>query len=185
MTNEKDDITSQSTSDESDTSLRLSTEENSYEAASYVWGASQRSRHLTLFNGFVLITPNCKQALRYLRHRCRVWRLWVDSVCINQGDLTEKESQIAIMRDIYEHASHVLICLDPENKSWYSLCRVLHPLKLTGGTDKYSTPFKLTKKLSSVVFRESKAVGIPCRRTTPIFSSGEQNSLVRLTKNSI
>jgi hypothetical protein len=37
--------------------------------------------------------------------------LWIDAICINQGDQTEKEAQIMLMGDIYSKASHVIVWL--------------------------------------------------------------------------
>jgi hypothetical protein len=38
-------------------------------------------------------------------------RLWVDSICINQEDNDEKNVQVNMMQEIYQHSSQVLIWL--------------------------------------------------------------------------
>ena len=47
--------------------------------------------------------------------------LWVDAICINQEDQTEKGHQVSQMRDIYKGADEVLIWLGPSNDDIDSL----------------------------------------------------------------
>ena len=37
--------------------------------------------------------------------------MWIDQICINQTDIEERDSQVLLMRDIYEHAARVQIWL--------------------------------------------------------------------------
>jgi Heterokaryon incompatibility protein (HET) len=39
--------------------------------------------------------------------------LWIDAICINQGDAAERSSLVRRMKSIYENAKHVLIWLGP------------------------------------------------------------------------
>ncbi|KAK5746941.1 hypothetical protein LTR17_000572 [Elasticomyces elasticus] len=87
-----------------------------YEALSYTWGAVTKGRVITLqCNGVqrdVAVTDNLWTALNGLRHRS-IWsrKIWVDAVCINQHDLAERGSQVALMRDIYSSAERVNVWL--------------------------------------------------------------------------
>ncbi|KXX82220.1 Heterokaryon incompatibility protein 6, OR allele [Madurella mycetomatis] len=59
----------------------------------------------------VSVTANLETALSYLWHDPEVGQhrtLWVDAICINQADLTEKASQIRMMYEIYASAASVL-----------------------------------------------------------------------------
>ena len=47
-------------------------------------------------------------ALQHVRHQDSVRVLWVDSICVNQSDLDEKRSQIALMGKIFASATRVL-----------------------------------------------------------------------------
>jgi hypothetical protein len=49
--------------------------------------------------------------LLHLRDRFLERNIWIDAVCINQEDLSERESQIQIMSKIYGHANRVIIWL--------------------------------------------------------------------------
>ena len=93
-----------------------------YEAVSYVWGGLPTETMLV--DGTpVPITANLKRALKAFRPRppslteghargnSRRRRLWADSVCINQDDMSERLSQVELMGRIFASASRVLAWL--------------------------------------------------------------------------
>lgn len=82
-----------------------------YEALSYVWGSPTGTLPLRCNSGVILITPNCDLALRYIRQATQAVRLWVDAICVNQGDVEERQRQVAIMGMIYTSAEEVLVWL--------------------------------------------------------------------------
>ncbi|KAF2686328.1 HET-domain-containing protein [Lentithecium fluviatile CBS 122367] len=59
--------------------------------------------------------------------------LWVDSVCIDQCSTTEKESQVAHMRDIYACAATTHIWLGEEGDSSAAALAYAHSLRLSLG----------------------------------------------------
>ncbi|KAK0725975.1 heterokaryon incompatibility protein-domain-containing protein [Lasiosphaeris hirsuta] len=86
-----------------------------YYAVSYMWGSSDRVSNLDIsdddgeLRGHIPITKSCQNVLSALAPGGKEPRyLWIDAVCINQEDSTEKETQIPLMGDIYRGASHVL-----------------------------------------------------------------------------
>jgi hypothetical protein len=80
-------------------------------ALSYAWGDPRETFEIVV-NGHALeVRKNLYLALHRLRKQDCSRPLWVDAVCINQKDLHEKSEQVAIMRDIYEAASEVLVWL--------------------------------------------------------------------------
>lgn len=50
---------------------------------------------------------NLDQALRSLRLRDQDRTIWIDAICINQADITERGHQVAQMGKIYESATAV------------------------------------------------------------------------------
>lgn len=84
-------------------------EKPSYEALSYTWGDQSREAKTILLNGLLFpVGPSLSDALFHLRSD--VDRLlWVDAICINQLDATEKNSQISQMSQVYRAASRVII----------------------------------------------------------------------------
>ncbi|CZR54135.1 uncharacterized protein PAC_04018 [Phialocephala subalpina] len=82
----------------------------SYEALSYVWGVEPPDRFITLDNGrCLMIKPNLEAALKVLSKGKTDRLLWIDSICINQGDLDERSNQVRLMRKIYQQAQRVVI----------------------------------------------------------------------------
>lgn len=82
-----------------------------YEALSYTWGSSDEKCTIDIQNNTVAITANLHKALVQLRHYSLPRVLWVDAICIDQNNNTEKETQIPLMYSIYTRASSVLVWL--------------------------------------------------------------------------
>jgi hypothetical protein len=95
-----------------------------YYAISYTWGNSDIRREIIIDGHAVSVPQNTEEALRRLcRHkpRGRIRRmfsslkggivLWIDAVCINQGDVSERSWQVAMMGKVYSTATQVLIWL--------------------------------------------------------------------------
>lgn len=57
-------------------------------------------------NNFLGVTPNLSEALYHLR-RDEPLVLWIDALCIDQQTMTERNSQVGIMGEIFSHASLV------------------------------------------------------------------------------
>tara|TARA_R110002003_G_scaffold55_4_gene4947 strand:+ start:3057 stop:5195 length:2139 start_codon:yes stop_codon:yes gene_type:complete len=102
-----------------------------YEAVSYVWGG-RPTETMVVDGATVAITANLKTALEAFRPRPRLStkdkvpgtgrrRLWADSVCINQEDMSERISQVELMARIFTGASCVLAWLGHDEDSLTSL----------------------------------------------------------------
>lgn len=90
----------------------------SYEALSYTWGG-QISDQIVYISGMKFcITENVQAVMKELRLKPGKSRyLWIDAICINQEDVTEKNSQVAMMAEIYKKATRVNIWLGDSTKS--------------------------------------------------------------------
>ena len=63
-------------------------------------------------NGFTIgVKPNLEIALRHLRYENRTRTLWIDYLCINQGNIADRNAQVRRMDSIYMKASQVIIWL--------------------------------------------------------------------------
>ena len=82
-----------------------------YTALSYVWGDSSDRVPFILDNYRLLITRNLALALQALQLDDEPFVLWIDALCINQDDLTEKSEQVLKMKEIYASASLVIVWL--------------------------------------------------------------------------
>ena len=88
---------------------------NTFASLSYQWGAPGRGLVISLDGQEFRIQRNLWLFLRQLR-RYNHLRIWVDAICINQNDLTERGSQVQLMNRIYPSASKVLVWLGEENE---------------------------------------------------------------------
>lgn len=83
----------------------------SYDTVPYVWGNAEDTLDI-LCNGEPFpVTTNLYWALQHVRHTSQPRHIWVDAVCINQQDLVERSSQVAMMGTIYSSAEIVYVCL--------------------------------------------------------------------------
>ncbi|TGO56819.1 hypothetical protein BOTNAR_0215g00140 [Botryotinia narcissicola] len=85
-----------------------------YEALSYVWGSPENPKVVYINNRSLSVTANLYTALLHLRDRAFERIIWVDSICINQEDNTEKGHQIQLMGKIYGQANRVVVYLGDE-----------------------------------------------------------------------
>ncbi|KAL0955319.1 hypothetical protein HGRIS_004203 [Hohenbuehelia grisea] len=102
-----------------------------YEALSYCWGDPRRRSdiivHVPSPNGTsehsMSVTSSLHSALKRLRPQTGPPRaLWVDAICINQNDLSERSGQVSLMRRIYVKAERVVVWLGPgDEASTYSI----------------------------------------------------------------
>jgi hypothetical protein len=89
----------------------------SFTALSYEWGDVAASTDAILCNGHSIhVTRNCYDALVQLRETFGAITIWVDSICINQSDATEKRTQIPLMRTIFPAAKEVYVWLGKGTK---------------------------------------------------------------------
>ncbi|KAI5360443.1 putative heterokaryon incompatibility [Septoria linicola] len=81
-----------------------------YNAISYTWGEESS---ITIFvNGmFISIWQNCYDALHQALGFDEGAYIWIDSICINQDDVREKNAQVQRMLDVYHNTENVLVCL--------------------------------------------------------------------------
>lgn len=61
------------------------------------------------------LTSNCAKALCSIRKPTTKRTIWVDSICINQDDNTERSRQVDLMKEIYARAFAVLVYLGRES----------------------------------------------------------------------
>jgi hypothetical protein len=97
-----------------------------YEALSYTWENYDSDEPLDttpgrdmiylgpFWDAFV-VTRNCYKALRRLRYTDRTRILWVDSICIDQENESERSHQVWLMQRIYENALSVVLYLGYED----------------------------------------------------------------------
>ncbi|KAJ4345239.1 uncharacterized protein N0V89_011368 [Didymosphaeria variabile] len=80
-----------------------------YEAVSYTWGSRIRENAIQHADtgGRAFVTANCEQVLRSLLSTGND-RIWIDGLCINQGDKHERSEQVRLMGKIYRIAKRTI-----------------------------------------------------------------------------
>lgn len=82
-----------------------------YKALSYVWGDESEKKEICINEKRAFVTSNLFKALKSLRQMDEDIILWVDAMCIDQGNHKEKGHQVSQMRLVYERAEEVIIWL--------------------------------------------------------------------------
>ncbi|KAH9219729.1 heterokaryon incompatibility protein-domain-containing protein [Leptodontidium sp. 2 PMI_412] len=107
----------------------LSTNDNPYEALSYVWGDEHQTRITIQVNdGSLEIGPSLHCALRFLRHPEQKRFLWVDAICIDQSSFRERSIQVPLMCEIYRNATATICFLGPEISTTQTMFTMLEKL---------------------------------------------------------
>ncbi|PKS06068.1 hypothetical protein jhhlp_007902 [Lomentospora prolificans] len=107
-----------------------------YVALSYCWGDPSNMPEILIDGQSVKVTRNLEAGLRRFREmkifQEGLW-IWIDAICINQGDENEVISQLELMGNIYRQAGNVVIWLgeietpDREELAW-SAISLLHDI---------------------------------------------------------
>jgi hypothetical protein len=92
---------------------------NQYEALSYFWGPpdGEGSTIYIQAGGWqpwtatLRVTKSLFIALMHLRYKSQTRHLWIDQICINQKNTSEKNSQVRQMGEIYSKASSTVVWL--------------------------------------------------------------------------
>ncbi|KAF7186847.1 Heterokaryon incompatibility protein 6, OR allele [Pseudocercospora fuligena] len=92
-------------------------EELAYEALSWCWGPPSSGAERLLNGKVTTISLAARDTLYNLCILHKHFRVWMDAVCINQRDVSERSQQVAIMKDVYSRADRVLIWLGEEDES--------------------------------------------------------------------
>lgn len=87
-----------------------------YEAISYVWGDSTFTQALLCDGKSVSVTNSLHEVLTRLRHPDHTRTVWIDGVCIDQSNVSERGSQVQLMGKIYQNAQRVVIWLGPDTE---------------------------------------------------------------------
>ena len=82
-----------------------------YEALSYAWGTEVHDSPIYVEEQPRKVSVNLYQALQHLRHPSQERIMWIDALCIDQSNPSERACQVALMRTIYGKAISTTIWL--------------------------------------------------------------------------
>lgn len=83
----------------------------SYECLSYVWGNPEYPREILSEHSGFRVTENLHNALQRLRLAGQTRVLWIDAICINAQDMTERSHQVSGLFNRYSEAERVVFYL--------------------------------------------------------------------------
>jgi hypothetical protein len=87
-----------------------------YEATSYTWGAATNPETVDCGGVPLKVQQNAFHMLHDLRLPNQIRTIWIDAICINQGDGKEREDQVSAMHFVYSLAQSVVIWLGRPDK---------------------------------------------------------------------
>ena len=93
------------------------TDTPAYVAISYTWGSSLLEATVHIEDRIKFVRRNCYDALKQIREHTEslgIEYVWIDSLCINQDDIGEKNAQVQLMGSIFARAHYVCACIGPE-----------------------------------------------------------------------
>ncbi|KAK4243337.1 heterokaryon incompatibility protein-domain-containing protein [Corynascus novoguineensis] len=114
-------------------------------ALSHCWGTDNRDKPIYIGNEIFLVGLDLAAGIQRLRELAMeksplnpaMEYIWIDTICINQGDTVERSSQVRMMDDIYSRAIRTIIWLGSSDDScslaWelvdniYAVFRAQHP----------------------------------------------------------
>lgn len=112
-----------------------------YKAVSYCWGDPEATHRILLARTIHHVSKNLNSFLLRQRDECSTKQyLWIDALCINQADETEKEEQIGLMRSIYSDAAGLLIWLGEADSQSEKAMDVIDNLARYPNIRAYSMP---------------------------------------------
>lgn len=90
--------------------IPLADAEDDYVALSYCWGKANKTVHINISGKLNQVSTSLGHALQELRRR-RLYRVWVDQLCIDQSNHEELAHQVERMGDIYRSAFRTMAWL--------------------------------------------------------------------------
>ncbi|RKU47799.1 hypothetical protein DL546_007221 [Coniochaeta pulveracea] len=132
----------------------------SHLALSYAWGNPSRTRRI-LCNGHDFeATESLEGALRQLGPRYPGRLFWIDAISINQQDVSERATQVQIMKDIYRSAENVVIYLGDGFPGLDRAMDLFQQLESSARSLAGVADFFVQTGLSASTIRKSKAANV-------------------------
>ncbi|CAK1362829.1 unnamed protein product [Cercospora beticola] len=91
--------------------------EQAFDALSYCWGNPVKDTRIIVNGTQLMVTANLATALFHFRQSgvSSDVPIWIDAICINQADNTERGSQVQLMGSLYQQARKVHVWLSDES----------------------------------------------------------------------
>lgn len=93
----------------------------SYTAVSYFWGPAEHSRPIAVNGHIVYVRPNLHHFMQVYVRREHPTLLWIDQICIDQANESERNGQVSIMHEIYSKARQTMVWLGEDPHGGHGL----------------------------------------------------------------
>jgi hypothetical protein len=97
-------------------------------ALSYTWDGQQSDQDLICDASTLKVSRNVSKILPYLYKYLGPVSIWIDAVCINQDDESEKNIQVPMMQEIYTKTSKSIVWLGESDSNIDEAMRVIPTL---------------------------------------------------------
>ncbi|KAI8664920.1 HET domain-containing protein [Fusarium sp. Ph1] len=139
-----------------------------YHALSYTWGPSEGDGCYTssdmrpiLLNGRKFhVYPNLHDALVQLQNSLVTEYHWIDAICINQEDESEKAAQVSMMAHIYFSAAQVNVWVGRSNEDTPMVMALIRNLAMY-----INNVYAIEGDLDPLLERKVKQLGLPSLTT--------------------
>jgi len=85
--------------------LRIENDSNlDLEAVSYKWGSPEGEHRIQLDDQLFIVTSSQMKMIQDLRDLNRIHRVWIDALCINQKNVSERNQQVQLMRKVFRNS---------------------------------------------------------------------------------
>ena len=89
-----------------------------YSDVSYTWGDA-RERNIVVVDGRLVSVPASSEEALRCPNACfpdgGTCRPWIDAICVDQSNFTERAHQVAFMGDVYSKTERVLVWLGQDD----------------------------------------------------------------------
>lgn len=147
----------------------------SYEALSYAWGDPHSKAFIEFESLPFPITANLYSALQQLRPISAPRYLWIDALCIDQTNVSEKSHQVQLMGDIYKRAARVLVWLGEADEDSDLAFHILTESHRSDGSGQADSPDSTEVEPD----RDYEKAVVPSHE--PAFSADESENLLLST----
>lgn len=118
-------------------------------------GSEQKPNFITIDNHILQVPKSLYEALLRLRDHDLGGFLWIDALCINQDNNSEKEEQIGLMARIYGSASSTIVWL---GETFHGSHRAIEAIRLAGRANPGFSSSKDYRRLFTDLDRNNKFV---------------------------
>jgi hypothetical protein len=139
-----------------------------YTALSYTWGDTKTHADIEINGARIPVRENLWDFLRQQLDHGNYGPFWIDTLCIQQSDMRERNHQVQMMRSIYSDARLVLVWLGKKSEDSDLAIRALEGINLSDSFTDEEDPRQSfvngAKNMMTWTPEEARSISSLCRR---------------------